>query len=105
MLAVTVLFGSVMQNPMSPSVQSDVALLDMAAGHFAKLELATSMQVDVQFVRDIADISRHKINEVKNYSWAEFDLSALGSMQGSPPKTPGDQAVCVTDHIICAAVS
>lgn len=101
MLAVTVLFCSVMQNPMSPSAQSDVALLDMAAGHFAKLELATSMQVDVQFVRDIADIARHKINEVKNYSWAEFDFStsALGSVQGSPPKTPEDRAVRIIDSI------
>lgn len=96
MLAVTALFVSVMQYPMAPSAQSDVALLDMAAGHFAKLEIATAMQVDVQLVRDIADITRRKINEAKNCACADVDFSTLISIHGSPPKTPEDQAVRAT---------
>ena len=105
MLAVTAIFVSVMQYPTAPSAQSDVALLDMAAGHFAMLEIATSMQVDVQLVRDIADITRRKINEAKNCGWADVDFSTLISMQGSPPKTPEDQSVRAMGSQIRVAIS
>jgi hypothetical protein len=86
-----------MQYPLAPTTQSDVALLDMAAGHFAKLELATSMQVDVQFVRDIADIAHHKINESNKCIWADLDLSIPTLIQDPVPKSPEDQEVCVRD--------
>lgn len=94
-----------MQYPMKPTAQSDVALLDMAAGHFAKLELATSMQVDVQFVRDIADITHHKINEAKKCIWADPNLSIPTLMQDSAPRSLEDQEVCARNPSICKEIS
>lgn len=60
-----VLFLHVLQAPLAKSAHSDVVLMDMAAGHFAKLEIATSMQLDAQFIRDLVNIARRKVQECK----------------------------------------
>ncbi|KIW24253.1 uncharacterized protein PV07_09981 [Cladophialophora immunda] len=83
LMAVTALLVNILQFPMATSAQLDVVLLDVAARHFAKLELATSNQVEVQFARDIANIARRKVEDVKENLWAEVAPSNA-AMVGLP---------------------
>lgn len=50
-----------LQDPLSSSAQSDVLLLGIAAGHFAKLELVTSMQTDGDVARNLANIAQRTV--------------------------------------------
>lgn len=93
MMAVEVLFVHILQNPFALTAQFDVALLDMAAGHFAKLDLATSMQLDVQFVRDLACISRRKIEDVTQNSWVDINLADFDPTTLPEPGLPEEPEV------------
>jgi hypothetical protein len=77
MMAVNVLFVHMLQYPLAPSAQSAAVLLDVAAGHFAKLELATSMQLEVEFVRDIANIARRKIEDLQANFWTDVSIPGI----------------------------
>ncbi|OQU95835.1 Fungal specific transcription factor domain-containing protein [Cladophialophora immunda] len=71
MTALIVLFVHILQNPLAPSAHSDVVLMDMATGHFAQLEFATSMQLEVQFVRDMAHIARRAVEQIRRDAWID----------------------------------
>ena len=57
MLAVINLFIFVLKYPTLQSVQSDLALLDMAAGHFGHIHLLTSSSVSFSFPREVAALA------------------------------------------------
>lgn len=52
------LFIYVIGNPELPSVQSDLALLDVAAGYFGQMEFVTGSKLCFPFARDIAALAR-----------------------------------------------
>lgn len=56
------LFIHVLKFSHLPKIQSDVALLNVCAGHFARLEFATDSQVSSAFVTDVAALARKAIN-------------------------------------------
>lgn len=65
------LFIYILQNPDHPNVNSDVALMDIGAGHFARLEFATDSQISVPFAKEVAAlardvVSRAKVDSLKN---------------------------------------
>lgn len=94
MISLVQLFIHTLQYPTTPSAHSDVMLMDMAAGHFAKLELATSMQLDTQFVRDVANIARRKLKESKEASWAGLSSTGLQTHTDRDLDTLNEHAVC-----------
>ncbi|KAJ5096637.1 fungal-specific transcription factor domain-containing protein [Penicillium angulare] len=57
MLAVINLFIYILKMPKVETVASDLALLDLAAGHFAKIHFLTSSQVSFIFARDVAALA------------------------------------------------
>jgi hypothetical protein len=59
------LFIYVMENPHLPSVQSDLALLDIAAGYFGQMEFVTSSEVSCSFGRDIAALARSVVDNAR----------------------------------------
>jgi hypothetical protein len=59
------LFIYVLRFPTIPSVQLDVALLDVAAGHFAHLEFITSSELTFSFTREVAALARHTVKKAK----------------------------------------
>jgi hypothetical protein len=59
------LFISILSNPCSEVAQSDVALLDMAAGHFAHLEFMTHSELAFPFTREVAAMARATIKRAK----------------------------------------
>ncbi|EXJ69162.1 uncharacterized protein A1O5_08097 [Cladophialophora psammophila CBS 110553] len=64
--AVINLFIHILQYPENPSVQWDLSLLDIGAGHFARLEFATRSQISISFVKDIASLARAAVRRAKN---------------------------------------
>lgn len=61
MLAVINLFIYILKMPTLETVGSDLALLDLAAGHFAKVHFLTSSQVSFVFAREIAGLANKTV--------------------------------------------
>jgi hypothetical protein len=59
------LFISILKSPMSPTSQSDVTLLDSAAGHFAHLEFITSSELAFPFAREVANLAREAVKRAR----------------------------------------
>ena len=62
------LFVSILIKPASTAAQSDVALLDIAAGHFGHLEFMTSNEFTFPFTREVAAMARATVKAAKERS-------------------------------------
>lgn len=60
--AVINLFINILQEPDSPCIQADLALLDIGAGHFARVEFASSV-ISLSFIKDIASMVRTAVKQ------------------------------------------
>lgn len=58
MIGLINLFIHVLRYPSAPSVRSDIALLDVAAGYFGHMEFVTAAELSFPFARDIATLAR-----------------------------------------------
>lgn len=65
MSGLTNMFVFVLNYPTLPSAQADVALLDVAAGHFSHMEYLTSSERGLPFTREIASLARKVVQEGK----------------------------------------
>lgn len=65
MLAVINLFIYILKDPTLEGVQSDLALLDIAAGHFANIHFLTSAQVSFTFPREIASVANKAVKKAR----------------------------------------
>ncbi|EXJ63292.1 uncharacterized protein A1O5_11613 [Cladophialophora psammophila CBS 110553] len=61
------LFIHILQNPDLPTVQSDLALMDVGAGHFARLEFATEAEVPIFFAKEVAALARQAVKNHKSF--------------------------------------
>ncbi|KAE8359557.1 fungal-specific transcription factor domain-containing protein [Aspergillus caelatus] len=61
MLAVINLFIYILKIPTLETVESDLALLDLASGHFAKVHFLTSSQVSFTFAREIVGLANKAV--------------------------------------------
>lgn len=52
------LFVHVLKHPTSPTALSDISLLEVGAGHFARLEFASSGELSFSFGREISSLAR-----------------------------------------------
>lgn len=59
--AVINLFIHILQNPNSPTIQSDLLLLDIGATHFTHLQLATDSEMAIPFAKDITAFARSAV--------------------------------------------
>ncbi len=57
-LAATSLFLNTVLSPSSTSAQSDIAILDILAGMFARLDYASGGHMSISFPREIAEYAR-----------------------------------------------
>ncbi|KAJ0418340.1 fungal-specific transcription factor domain-containing protein [Aspergillus carlsbadensis] len=77
LLAIVNLFIYILKNPAADTVQSDLALLDIGAGHFGHVHLLTSFKVSFSFPRDVARVAqraaRKALTEVSNAGREEAD--------------------------------
>lgn len=71
------LFVSILRSPVSETAQSDVALMDIAAGHFAHMEFITSSHLAFPFTREVADLARQTVKRARNRSTSDINNDAL----------------------------
>lgn len=63
MLAVINLFIYILKYPTHSTVHSDLALLDIVAGHFGRVHLLTSSQVSFTFPREVAGVASEAVRK------------------------------------------
>ena len=62
------LFVSILKSPASAISQSDVALMDVAAGHFAHMDFITSSELAFPFTREVANLARQTVKRARERS-------------------------------------
>jgi hypothetical protein len=62
------LFTYIMRFPESPSVSSDLALLDSAAGSFSQMEFVTESKLSFPFTRDVAAFARKTVIDCTSHA-------------------------------------
>ncbi|KIW31163.1 uncharacterized protein PV07_02832 [Cladophialophora immunda] len=79
------LFIHILQNPDLPTVPTDLALLEVGAGHFARLEFATESEVPIVFAKEVAALARQAVKNHKAFPQPSFgqptDYNEFGVIQ------------------------
>jgi hypothetical protein len=60
------LFVHILKYPGLPSAPSDVALMDIVAGHFGRVEYLTSSQLAFPFIREITALANQMVKKARN---------------------------------------
>lgn len=81
MYANTNLFIAILTEPNSESAKSDLPLLDVGAGFFARLDIDTQSVVSMSYARDLAKIARKAVR----------DADSLGNQENGPPIFSNEQ--------------
>lgn len=69
--ALLILFDFVIHNPHHTDTASNLALLDIACGHFSLLELASNGSLPGSYLTEFAHIARQFINHLPEYGSLE----------------------------------
>ncbi|CAH0020600.1 unnamed protein product [Clonostachys rhizophaga] len=64
--ALFVLFDSVVHNPRQPETYSNLALLDMAAGHFSRLEYCSNGTLPGSLISEFSHVARTYVNGIQS---------------------------------------
>lgn len=62
MLALINLFVCVLQRPLAPAIQSDIATIEIAAGYFAQMEIATMGTMTFPFTKKAASMAQRAVD-------------------------------------------
>lgn len=63
MVGLSNLFLKILKHHSDPSAQTDIALLDIAVGHFGHLEVITESELSYPFAREIASIAYQTVKK------------------------------------------
>lgn len=93
MLATINLFIYILKAPTAPTVQSDLALLDIASGHFAHIYHLTASHVSVSFPRDAIRIAERAVQVAKAEEGENVERGNETSL--STPHIPSEELLDV----------
>ena len=65
MLGAVNLFITILKDPLAATARADIALLDVAVGHFGNVEIATESQISFPFVREVAGIAYSVVRDAE----------------------------------------
>lgn len=82
-----VLFDIVIHDPRQPDTASNLALLDMVAGHFSRIEYASGGTLPGSLIAEFAKIARDYVNGVQNsdFGTSHVELPIQSSMNVQQP--------------------
>ncbi|EXJ70411.1 uncharacterized protein A1O5_06479 [Cladophialophora psammophila CBS 110553] len=89
MYALINLFIYILQNPQRPSIQSDLALMEVGAGYFARVKFATGSGISISFAREMATLAREATERV----YGNTDVAYDQDFSRLPQKLSEDVAV------------
>lgn len=99
------LFTHVLQHPGRESTQSDLSLLDIGAGHFARLEFATESVISHSFSREVAQLARLMVTKAaptiqRDRTTASMVTNDLHQpVQPAPVSDVNDQHTGLSDEV------
>jgi len=88
------LFIYILQAPREPRVQSDLALMDVGAGHFARIQFATASEISFTFAKEMATLA-HGAVEKASRRYAGNDSV---SVEADLSRFPQDMPDTMNDH-------
>jgi hypothetical protein len=77
--ALFILFDFVVHNPTHPETATNLALLDVAAGYFSRLEYATGGSLPSSLLSDFAHIARQFVRDVQSGQRSTANDAASGA--------------------------
>lgn len=89
-----VLFDMVIHNPKHPENASNLALLDVCAGHFSRLEYASGGSLPGSLIAEFASIAREHVNNVRRSGSGgptQDNTTSSSTWWQSSPVVPGLQ--------------
>ncbi|KAG8670677.1 hypothetical protein FPOAC2_07474 [Fusarium poae] len=81
--ALFVLFDHVISDPKSPDTRSNLALLDIAGGHFSRIEFASGGSLPGSLISEFTYIAREYINQLTSRGILKESQNALRPNDGS----------------------
>lgn len=90
MHAMVNLFIHILTDPSLDSVKSDLVLLEVGAGYFARLDFETEGYCSVSFPKDLVQVARNAVENAK-LSVAEPARVSTGAAVAATPGVGGDQ--------------
>jgi hypothetical protein len=72
MYALITLFIYILQAPREPHIQSDLALMDVGVGHFARIQFATASEISFSFAKEMSNLA-HEAVEKASRRYADND--------------------------------
>ncbi|KAK4939633.1 hypothetical protein LTR10_020133 [Elasticomyces elasticus] len=96
------LFLYILQDPQRPGVQSDLALMDMGAGYFARVQFLTDSEVSVSFAREMASLAHEATEKISRRQDDNARIAYSQDLPNLPPirsTSKTDQAQLVEDQL------
>ncbi|KAH7165896.1 hypothetical protein EDB81DRAFT_780638 [Dactylonectria macrodidyma] len=90
LFALFVLFDEVISDPKHKDTASNLALLDIAGGHFSRIEYESDGTLPGSLIAEFAKIAREYVNDI-NRDKAQHQETAQSLLVGSVPVIPGNQ--------------
>jgi hypothetical protein len=75
--ALFVLFDQVISNPRSPDTRSNLALLDIAGGHFGRIDFTSGGSLPGSLISEFTYIAREYINQLATYDLLQGPQSSF----------------------------
>ncbi|KAF5667514.1 hypothetical protein FDENT_12106 [Fusarium denticulatum] len=82
--ALFVLFDHVISNPKSPDTRSNLALLNIAGGHFSRIEFASAGTLPGSLISEFTYIAREYINQCDNHDSLKGVQNTISSVDHNP---------------------
>ncbi|KAF6831218.1 hypothetical protein CPLU01_06916 [Colletotrichum plurivorum] len=97
--ALFVLFDIVIHDPRQPDTASNLALLDMVAGHFSRIEYASGGTLPGSLIAEFAKIARDYVNSVPHadFGTAHNPIQSSINLQQSSSLAAGNDSATATD--------
>ncbi|KAI1616602.1 fungal-specific transcription factor domain-containing protein [Exophiala viscosa] len=96
------LFLYILQDPQRPGVQSDLALMDMGAGYFARVQFLTDSEVSISFVREMASLAHEVTEKASRRQASNTGIAYNQDLSNFPsiiPDSATDQDLVVEDQL------
>ncbi|KAI9834090.1 MAG: hypothetical protein M1819_003375 [Sarea resinae] len=91
--ALFILFDLVVHNPTHPETNNNLALLDVASGHFSRLEYASSGSLPGSLVAEFAHIARQYVRDIQLAEYAKENSGAADMATGGSTTPSGMSAM------------
>jgi len=89
MYALINLFVCILQAPREPRIQSDLALMDVGAGYFARIQFATASEISFSFAKEMAALAYEAVEKASQRYAGNDSVSVEADLSRFPQEMSG----------------